>query len=39
MNLADHIPGVTVHFPAGEDHTNIEENNGGAAIAWVLSHA
>ncbi len=23
--LADRIPHVTTHFPAGEDHTNIEE--------------
>lgn len=36
--LADHIPHVTAHFPAGEDHTNVEENNRGAAIAWVLAH-
>jgi pimeloyl-ACP methyl ester carboxylesterase len=36
--LADRIPRVTAHFPAGEDHTNVEENNRNAAIAWVRSH-
>jgi pimeloyl-ACP methyl ester carboxylesterase len=36
--LADHIPHVTAHFPPGEDHTNVEENNRSAAIAWVRSH-
>lgn len=36
--LADHIPHATAHFPAGQDHTNVEENNRSAAIAWVRSH-
>ena len=36
--LATHIPHATAHFPADEDHTNIEENNRSAAIAWVRSH-
>jgi pimeloyl-ACP methyl ester carboxylesterase len=36
--LADHIPHATVHFPADQDHTNVEENNRRAAIAWVRSH-
>ncbi len=36
--LADHIPHVTAHFPGDQDHTNVEENNRGAAIAWVRSH-
>ena len=36
--LADHIPHATAHFPPGEDHTNVEENNRSAAIAWVRSH-
>lgn len=36
--LADHIPHVTARFPAGEDHTNVEENNRAAAIAWVRAH-
>lgn len=33
--LADRIPHVTTHFPADEDHTNIEENNRAAAYAWL----
>jgi pimeloyl-ACP methyl ester carboxylesterase len=33
--LADRIPHVTTHFPASEDHTNIEENNRAAAYAWL----
>ena len=33
--LATHIPHATAHFPADEDHTNIEENNRTAAIACV----
>jgi pimeloyl-ACP methyl ester carboxylesterase len=36
--LAAHIPHATAHFPADEDHTNIEENNRSAAIAWVRDH-
>jgi pimeloyl-ACP methyl ester carboxylesterase len=36
--LAGHIPHATAHFPADQDHTNIEENNRSAAIAWVRSH-
>jgi pimeloyl-ACP methyl ester carboxylesterase len=36
--LAGHIPHATAHFPADQDHTNIEENNRSAAIAWVHSH-
>lgn len=36
--LAGHIPHVTAHFPADQDHTNVEENNRSAAIAWVRSH-
>lgn len=36
--LAAHIPHATAHFPADEDHTNIEENNRSAAIAWVRGH-
>jgi pimeloyl-ACP methyl ester carboxylesterase len=36
--LADHIPHATAHFPADQDHTNVEENNRGAAIAWARSH-
>ena len=33
--LADRIPNVTAHFPAGQDHTNVEENNRTAAFAWL----
>lgn len=36
--LATHIAHATAHFPADEDHTNIEENNRSAAIAWVRGH-
>jgi pimeloyl-ACP methyl ester carboxylesterase len=36
--LAARIPHAIAHFPADEDHTNIEENNRSAAIAWVRSH-
>ena len=36
--LAEHIPHVTAHFPPGEDHSNVEENNRGAAITWVCDH-
>lgn len=36
--LADRIPNVTTHFPADEDHTNIEENNRVAAFAWLRAH-
>jgi pimeloyl-ACP methyl ester carboxylesterase len=32
--LAARIP----HFPADQDHTDIEENNRSAAIAWVRGH-
>lgn len=33
--LADRIPNVTTHFPADQNHTNIEENNRAAAFAWL----
>jgi pimeloyl-ACP methyl ester carboxylesterase len=36
--LADRIPDVTTHFPADEDHTNIEENNRAAGFAWLTAH-
>jgi len=36
--LAAHIPHATAHFPADQNHANIEENNRSAAIAWVRSH-
>jgi pimeloyl-ACP methyl ester carboxylesterase len=33
--LAGKIPGVTAHFPADDDHTNVERNNRSAAYAWI----
>jgi pimeloyl-ACP methyl ester carboxylesterase len=36
--LADRIPNVTTHFPADEDHANIEENNRAAAFAWLAAN-
>jgi pimeloyl-ACP methyl ester carboxylesterase len=33
--LAARIQRITVHFPEHEDHTNIEENNRGAAYTWL----
>lgn len=36
--LAARIPDVTAHYPATEDHSNVEENNRAAAIAWIRSH-
>jgi pimeloyl-ACP methyl ester carboxylesterase len=36
--LADRIKDVTTHFPADEDHTNIEENNRAAAFGWLTAH-
>jgi pimeloyl-ACP methyl ester carboxylesterase len=33
--LAERIPHVVAHFPADDDHTNIEENNRGAAYTWI----
>jgi pimeloyl-ACP methyl ester carboxylesterase len=36
--LAARIPNVTTHFPADEDHTNIEENNRAAAFVWLTTH-
>jgi len=34
--FAEHIPQITAHFPADEDHTNIEENNRVAGYQWIL---
>jgi pimeloyl-ACP methyl ester carboxylesterase len=36
--LAGRIPNVTTHFPADQDHTNVEENNSAAAYAWLTAH-
>lgn len=33
--LAERIPRVITHFPADEDHTNIEDSNRAAAYAWL----
>jgi pimeloyl-ACP methyl ester carboxylesterase len=33
--LAARIQRITAHFPEHEDHTNIEENNRGAAYTWL----
>jgi len=33
--LAERIPRITAHFPEHEDHTNVEENNRGAAYKWL----
>jgi len=33
--LAARVPRITTHFPAEEDHSNIEENNRSAAYAWL----
>jgi pimeloyl-ACP methyl ester carboxylesterase len=36
--LADRIPDVTTHFPADQDHSNVEEDNRAAAFAWLTAH-
>lgn len=36
--LAEHLPHVTAQYPVDEDHTNVEENNRGAAIEWVRAN-
>ena len=33
--LADRIPNVTTHFPADQDHTNVEVGNQAAAFGWL----
>jgi pimeloyl-ACP methyl ester carboxylesterase len=33
--VAERLPQVTSHFPADEDHTNVEENNRAAGYAWI----
>ncbi|HET7014358.1 MAG TPA: alpha/beta hydrolase [Streptosporangiaceae bacterium] len=33
--LAEHLPQVTAHFPADDDHTNIEENSRIAGYRWI----
>jgi hypothetical protein len=38
VRVADRIAHATAHFPADQDHTNVEENNRSAAIAGVRKH-
>ena|SRR6185437_10000745 len=33
--LADQLGNVVAHYPPSDDHTNIEDNNRGAALAWL----
>ena len=37
--LADRIPGVDAHFPAGDDHSTIEESHRLAAYAWLIARS
>jgi pimeloyl-ACP methyl ester carboxylesterase len=37
--LAELIPHATAHFPGGQDHTNVEEDNRSAAFAWLTERA
>lgn len=37
--LAAHIPGVDAHFPASDDHTNIEAHHRSEAYNWLRQHA
>jgi pimeloyl-ACP methyl ester carboxylesterase len=36
--LAGQIPHTTAHFPADQDHTNVEEDNREAAYSWLQAH-
>jgi pimeloyl-ACP methyl ester carboxylesterase len=36
--LAQWMPRIVTHFPEHEDHTNIEDNNRGAAFEWLRAH-
>ena len=36
--IAARISHVTAHFPAEEDHTDVEENNRSAALGWLRTH-
>jgi pimeloyl-ACP methyl ester carboxylesterase len=36
--LAERIPHVAAHFPADDDHTDIEEKNRSAAYTWIRDH-
>lgn len=33
--LAGQLKNVVTHYPAHEDHTNVEDNNSEAALAWL----
>lgn len=33
--LASQLADVVAHYPERDDHTNIEDNNRGAALAWL----
>ena len=33
--LAGRIENITAHYPEFDDHTNVEDNNRGAALAWL----
>jgi pimeloyl-ACP methyl ester carboxylesterase len=33
--LAEQLPNIVTHYPEHDDHTNIEDNNRGAALAWL----
>jgi pimeloyl-ACP methyl ester carboxylesterase len=33
--LAERVPHCIAHFPEGEDHTNVEENNRSDAYTWL----
>jgi pimeloyl-ACP methyl ester carboxylesterase len=35
--LADRIPGVDAHFPAGDDHGTIEANHASQAYDWLIA--
>ena len=37
--LADHIPGIEVEFPDGEDHTDLEHCHRAAAYRWLAGLA
>lgn len=37
--LAGQIPHIIAHFPADEDHTNVEENNRDTAYTWLQGYA
>ena len=36
--LAERIRNVTTHFPADDDHSNIEDNNRAAAFSWLTAY-